>query len=119
MNESNSVSGSVAGTGAAINELIGFKPSKVVLYNPAKMAQLTWFNGMGAGKGIKDMLGNLMGRPAVINWGLFAGLIGVAFFISIVLIVFMFIRYRRVNRRLWPYRFDANKRIFNQVTIKK
>jgi hypothetical protein len=67
----------------------------------------------------KDILGNLVGKPAVISWGLLAGLIGSAFFISIVTVVFILFRYRRLNRRLWFHRLGVNERIFNQVTGKK
>lgn len=49
--------GSVAGTGAAINVSIGFKPRYVKVYNPndagALYPTVEWWEGMAAGHGLK------------------------------------------------------------------
>lgn len=53
------ITGSVAGTGAAINISIGFQPSYVKVFNPNDAGTLyptmEWINGMGAGKGFKTL----------------------------------------------------------------
>lgn len=49
--------GSVAGTGAAINVSIGFKPKQVKVFNPNDAGGLfptiEWFEGMAAASGFK------------------------------------------------------------------
>ena len=50
--------GTVEGTGSAINVELGFTPSKVVLYNidGSKNPRMTWVAGMAAASGFKELL---------------------------------------------------------------
>ncbi len=51
--------GKVVGTGAAINVICGFAPRKVELqnYTDTNYPKLTWYQGMTAGYGFKEMTG--------------------------------------------------------------
>jgi hypothetical protein len=48
-------SGTVAGTGAAINLVLGFKPKYVRLFNTTTAAQVEWMDGMAQAAGIKTV----------------------------------------------------------------
>lgn len=48
-------SGSLTGTGAAINVVIGFIPKHVKLFNVTTAAQIEWMDGMPAAAGIKTV----------------------------------------------------------------
>ncbi len=48
-------SGSVAGTGAAINIVVGFIPTYVEVFNIASASKLVWMDGMPAAAGIKTV----------------------------------------------------------------
>lgn len=51
--------GTVEGTGSAINVELGFTPSKVVIYNiddaGGKSPRMTWVRGMAAASGFKEL----------------------------------------------------------------
>lgn len=53
------ITGSVAGTGAAINISLGFIPSYVKVFNPSDAGSLwgtiEWFSGMAAASGLKSL----------------------------------------------------------------
>lgn len=53
MHKGHIASGTVEGTGADINILLGFKPSYVRIVNEDGLATLEWFDDMTDGHGIK------------------------------------------------------------------
>lgn len=55
-------SGTVEGTGAAINVQLGFKPAKVALYNEDGLCELHWFNTMTAGHGLKRITAGTLSK---------------------------------------------------------
>lgn len=47
--------GTITGTGAAINVELGFIPDAVKIVNMSNAAQLEWIRGMGDGKALKSV----------------------------------------------------------------
>lgn len=52
--------GTVTGTGAAINVPTGFKPSRVELHNVTGLASLVWTKTMAAASGVKTITAGTM-----------------------------------------------------------
>lgn len=52
----NTVIGSVTGTGAAINVVVGFKPDYIKLVNRTSGAMLEWFRSAGTAGGSRKMV---------------------------------------------------------------
>lgn len=53
MKQGQMVTGTIEGTGTALNVQLGFKPSVVTLINQDGLCRLDWCESMGDGKGLK------------------------------------------------------------------
>jgi len=71
MTQEPKMTGTVEGTGAAINVKCGFKPRYVKLFNVddagSKMPILEWHDQLGAGYGIKWLIGTTYTTPSIIT----------------------------------------------------
>lgn len=55
-------SGTVEGTGAALNVQLGFKPTRVTIFNEDGLCQLDWFNSMADNHGLKRITAGTMSK---------------------------------------------------------
>lgn len=55
MKQGQMVTGTVEGTGSAINVELGFMPAKVELFNEDGLCHMVWTDSMAAGKGMKTV----------------------------------------------------------------